>query len=237
MKMNEDLLSQLKNTYRVTENDLGEDAKLSAKGMTFRLRTFEAEGLGHVCLLSMSGMLGLMQMQTFVLSPETIDLPLLNMDRISVLTRKTQMVEFYRMLLSPEADNNSAEYQWIKNKDAELKDYESGAHWYDSLLAPYSYAKVSNGFSTKRFDRACSEYMREFIRRCRIEEPCDKEAKMEKTRAFAQQLIDEGGPAVSQFRKLFGDEVQNTAEALYNYGRTDAAERSFQKLPDHKLIE
>ena len=62
MKMNEDLLSQLKNTYRVTENDLGEDAKLSAKGMTFRLRTFEAEGLGHVCLLSMSGMLGVSSM-------------------------------------------------------------------------------------------------------------------------------------------------------------------------------
>ena len=218
MKMNEALLSQLKNTYRVVENDIGEDAKLSAKGMTFRLRTFEAEGLGHVCLLSMSGMLGLMQMQTFVLSPETIDLPLLNMDRVSVLSRKTQMVEFYRTLLTPESDDNFAEYMWIKNKDTDLKDYVSGEHWYDSLLAPYSYAKVSTGISIKRFDRTCSEYMREYIRRCRIEKPCSKEEKMEKTRAFAQQLIDEGGPAVSQYRKLFGDEVTSRIVLHHMYG-------------------
>ena len=218
MKMNEELLAQLKNTYRVTENDIGEDAKLSAKGMTFTLRTFEAENLGHVCLLSMSGMLGLMKMQTFVLSPETVDLPLLNMDRISVLLRKTQMVEFYRTLLSPEDENNTAEYQWIRNRDADLKAYESGAHWYDSLLAPYSYARVSSGFGAKRFDNTCSEYMREYIRRCRIENPCDKAAKMEKTRAFARQLIDEGGPAVSQFEKLFGHEVTERIVLHHMYG-------------------
>ena len=89
MKMNDALLSQLKNSFEITENDIGDDASLSAKGMHFTLRTYEVKDLGHLCLLDMKAMLGLMKMETAVLSAETADLPLFNLDRILVMNKHT----------------------------------------------------------------------------------------------------------------------------------------------------
>lgn len=217
MTMNEELLAQLKNTYRVTENDIGEDSLLKAKGMTFRLHTYEAENLGHVCTLSMSGMGGLMKMETFILCPAGIQMPLLNMDRISIGgLRNTQLVEFYRT--APEEDAMSdAEYLWIKNRDADLKDYVSAARWYADLLAPYSYAKTAVG-KKNRLSRTCREYMREYIRRTRIAEPCPAEVKTARTSEFAHRLVSEGGAAVDQFRQLFGEETTRRVVLHHMYG-------------------
>ena len=66
--MNEQFLEMLKKEYDVTESNIGNDANLSKSGMKFNIRSFEVKGLGHLCLMSMKAMLGLMKMETAVLS-------------------------------------------------------------------------------------------------------------------------------------------------------------------------
>lgn len=217
MKMNDALLSQLKNSFEITENNIGDDASLSAKGMHFTLRTYEVKDLGHLCLLDMKAMLGLMKMETAVLSAETADLPLFNLDRILVMNKHTQLIEFYDTLLGPQPAEAAAGYERIRNADARLADYESGEHWYDPILLPYSYMKTAKG-NLDRFDHACRSYMNEYICQAKAAPVCDKAEKQEKTFAFAKGLLDNGGPAVNQFRKLFGEETTERLVLHHMYG-------------------
>ena len=50
--------------YVIHKNDIGSDAEVSAKGMTFTIDSYEAENLGHLCVIGMNGMLGMMKMET-----------------------------------------------------------------------------------------------------------------------------------------------------------------------------
>ncbi|MCR5794564.1 MAG: hypothetical protein K6G61_04360 [Solobacterium sp.] len=217
MNMNDALLSKLKESFVVTENDTGKDASLSAKGMHFTLRTYEVKDLGHLCLLDMKAMFGLMKMETAVLSAETIDMPLFNLDRISVMKKHTQLIEFYDTLLEPQTAEAAACFERIRNADARLADYESGEHWYDSILLPYSYMKTSRG-ALNRFDMACRSFMGEYIRQTETAPVCVREEKQKKTFAFAKGLLDAGGPAVDLFRKLFGEETTERLVLHHMYG-------------------
>lgn len=217
MKMNEALLAQLQETFELTKNDIGNDSALSAKGMHFTLRTFEIKGIGHLCLMDMKAMAGIMKMETAVISAETIDMPLFNLDRILVMNRHTQLIEFYDTTLEPQAEEAREGFLRLSNTDPDLKNYDAGEHWYDSILMPYSYMKTAKG-NLVRFDTACRNYMSEYIRQAQNAPACNKEDKQKKTYAFAKGLLDAGGPAVNQFRKLFGEETAERIVLKHMYG-------------------
>lgn len=220
MKMNEQLITLLDYTFAMQENDIGEDADLSAKGMHFNIRSFDAPELGHVCTIKMKAMGGIMQMETLVISPEYKDVPLMNFDRVSVPFKNTQMIELYNVLVDDRDDLPPGYFKLLKNTDKDLPDYESGEHWYDDLLAPYSYAKTARG-NISRFDTICMNYMNEYLRQLKYAPECDRQARRDKTGEFARQLLDNGGPAVNQFRKLFGEETTERLILKHMYHAID----------------
>ncbi|MBR0450510.1 MAG: hypothetical protein IJI78_00840 [Oscillospiraceae bacterium] len=215
--MNEQFLEMLKKEYDVTESNIGNDANLSKSGMKFNIRSFEVKGLGHLCLMSMKAMLGLMKMETAVLSAETKDVPLFNIDSISAMGNKTQLVEFYDNQIAPLSEEAAACYMKIKESGPELESYVSGEHWYDPILYPFSYAKKKKG-NTEVFDDICRKYIAEYLEQLKTAPDCDPAEKKEKTAAFAQGLLDHGGPAVDQFRKLFGEDAAKRIILGHMYG-------------------
>ena len=58
---------------------------MKVKGMTFSINSYNAEGLGHVSTMCAKGFFGLMKMDTLIINPSEIDLPLLSYDRIHVM--------------------------------------------------------------------------------------------------------------------------------------------------------
>ena len=80
--MMDKLLNVLKSQFDLQEMQVGEYEKLKAKGMTFTIRQFYAEGLGNVSVMAAKGFFGLMQMDTFIVNPVEKDLPLFSYDRI-----------------------------------------------------------------------------------------------------------------------------------------------------------
>ena len=217
-KLGDMLLEQLSRTYSVVKTDVGQDAHLSKSGFAFDTEVYEIGDLGHLCFLRMKAMLGLMKMRTIVLAVKGKDVPLLNLDWVKVPGKETQMVELYDTQLHPCPEENLAAYQRLLERDAELQDYVSGgAHWYDGLLYPCSYHKTGKEVGD-RLARAAHDYAAEYLKQLAAASDCDAAAKMAKTREFAENLLNQGGPAVDQVTRLFGRETAERLILRHMYG-------------------
>ena len=209
---------QLSACFPLRQEDLGADAKLSKKGMTFVTEAYAVEGVGHLCVMRMKAMLGLMKMETVVLSVTEKDLPLFNLDWVGVMGGETQIAELYDVQLEPLSEEAQAAFRKIRDRDADLSDYSSGkAHWYDDILYPCSYAKTGKK-QTQRLNGAAKDYIACYLELLKAAPVCDGEAKKEKVRQFAENLFEKGGPAVDQFRKLFGDDAARRMILRHMYG-------------------
>ena len=76
------LLALIKEKYPLTELNVGDAARLKVNGMTFAVSAYSAEGLGHISVMRATGIFGLMRMDTLMITPRDIDLPLYSYDRI-----------------------------------------------------------------------------------------------------------------------------------------------------------
>ena len=212
------LRKELEKSCSVRQEEIGADARLEKKGMVFDTETYTVEGVGHLCVLRMRAMLGLMRMETVVLAPFQRDLPLLNLDWVRVPGKETQIVELYDTQLSPCPAETLDSFQRIRDRDGDLKDYVSaGKHWYDEILYPCSYHKTGKGVSGRLAD-AARDYIRCYVRQLETAPVCDAEAKKTKIRGFAETLAAQGGPAVDQVTKLFGRETAERLILRHMYG-------------------
>ncbi|MBQ6126303.1 MAG: hypothetical protein IJI77_04710 [Erysipelotrichaceae bacterium] len=214
--MNELLLDRLKKEYEVKQLDIGKDAVLSKKGMRFETAAYDVKGLGHLCTMSMKAMMGLMKMETAVLTAQEKDLPLFNLDRIVAMGKNTQLVEFYDSQIKPLSQEAYDGFMKIKETSEKFEDYVSGKRWYDSILYPFTYGQKSG--KEKAFDAVCERYIEEYLKQAKEAEKCDPAKKQEKISAFAEELVSQGGPAVDQFKKLFGEETARRIVLKHMYG-------------------
>ena len=197
----------LEKQYALKKEELGADARLSKKGMVFETEAYEIPDLGHFCILRMNAFLGLMKMETAVLSVTGKDVPLLNLDWVRAFGKETQIVELYDTQLEPYPEALLSEFDALRRRDDDLPAQEAkGAHWYDAILYPCSYHKAGKKL-TERLAAAARGYTETFLRQLADAPACGAEAKRAKNRAFAERLFAEGGPAVDQVTKLFGPET------------------------------
>lgn len=215
--MNDMVLKLLEKDFKLRHLNIGNDVHLSAKGMDFVINSYDIEGYGHLCTIAMKAMLGLMKMETAVICAENKDMPLFNMDRIDAMGKHTQIVEMYDNQIHYITEEFFDAFMEIKDKDHNVENYTSGSHWYDDILYPFSYAKTKKG-NCEVFDIACENYLKEYLKQAETARTCNVEDKKEKTRQFAQGLLDNGGPAVNQFRKLFGEETTRRIVLKHMYG-------------------
>lgn len=207
----------LSKQYELREIDIGADARLNKGMLHFSVQCFDIANVGHLCFLSMTGMLGLMKMETVVLACTEKDVPLLNLDYVLAMGKKTQIVELYDTLIASDANSIESGFEVIKEKDQDLPDYFGGGRAYSSPLMPCSYAKKTKAKET-RPDQSCQKLFDIFLKALEQAPACDRSLKAEKNRAFAQSLLDNGGPAVNQVRKLFGDEIAARLILNHMYG-------------------
>lgn len=210
-------LRQIRETFSYKENYIGEDRHLSHAGLNFALRSYEIEGVGHLCAMTLKAFWGLMTMETIVISPMEKDLPLFNMDRMTAFGTETMLIEFYDTQIEPLSQEIQMEFEDLLERDSEIKDTESEAHWYDELLYTFSYGKKGKGVS-KLFDRAQRDYLEKYLKLLGEAPACDREAKMARNREFAETLVSQNGPAVDTMRNHFGEETMRRVVLEHMYG-------------------
>ena len=211
------VLSELKKRYTVEAVNIGNDARLGKGMMRFAVERYEVQDVGNLCIVNMTAMLGLMTMETVVLACKTKDVPLINLDTVNAMGNKTQMVEFYDDRIEKGGTEMEEACKALKDADSGIPDYVSGEHWYSSILYPSSYAKKTKA-KDGRTDVTCRKYFDEYLAEIGRAPECDPAEKEEKIRAFAQTLLDKGGPAVDSMRKMVGEEITKRRVLEHMYG-------------------
>lgn len=205
--MTDKLLELIRERYPMESLDAGEYAVLKCSGMKFRIRSFQAEGLGHVSAMTASGFFGLMKMDTLIITPTAVDMPLYSYDRVLAMGNDTLIVEIYDTLLTS-ADLSALDA--AKEKCTDLPEHDLGSHWYDSIKLPQSLSKKGKKSYKQAFDRAVEGNLTAFLDCARTAVSCEAQLKREKASVYVEGLLSNGGPSTDVFKKGIGE--QKTAD-------------------------
>lgn len=207
--MTEQLLKKIAMRYTLTPLDVGEMSALRAGGMTFSVCAYAAEGLGHVSVMRAKGFFGLMKMDTLIIHPTRRDLPLYSYDRIFAAGNDTLIVELYDTTVVP--FDQSAMQAVAKDYD-DLSERDPGEHWYDSIKLSASLSKKGKKKQTPRVDALTLAHFDAYMD---ADAPAvtDESAKHEKTRAYVDGLLAQGGPSTDVFKRTLGED--KTKELFY----------------------
>lgn len=197
------MLQILEKAYPLKELSVGTYDRQKISGMTFLIRRFCADGLGYVSVMTASGFFGLMKMDTLIVTPTDVDMPLLSYDRVHAMGNDTLIFELYDTLLG-EADLTPLDN--IKEYAKALPDHDLGAHWYDSIKLEQSLCKRGKKSQTAAFDDATEKYFTAFLAAAKSALPGEPDAKREKTAVYVNGLLTHGGPSTDVFQKGIGRE-------------------------------
>ncbi|MBQ4283656.1 MAG: hypothetical protein IJB96_07010 [Lachnospira sp.] len=198
--MTNKLLTAIKNKYPVTELDIGDMKTLKANGMTFTINAYNAEGLGHVSVMRAKGFFGLMKMDTLIINPLNVDLPLYSYDRIFAMGNDTLIVELYDTLVGDYSAKAMAD---VKNRYKDLPERDPGEHWYDNIKLPESISTKGKKAHTPRFDELTVAHFDAYIK-SPASVVTDMAAKQAKASYYVNGLLTNGGPSTDVFKKALG---------------------------------
>lgn len=199
--MTNKILDILKTRFTLTPIDAGDMATLKASGMTFKVEAYLAEGLGHVSVMRAKGFFGLMKMDTLIINPTELDLPLYSYDRILAMGNDTLIVELYDTLVGNYSENGM---KAVKEEFASLPERDPGEHWYDSIKLPSSISKKGKKI-TSELDKMTLEHFRSYLSSSDIPVE-DTESKKKKAAVYVNGLLEKGGPSTDVFKKQLGIE-------------------------------
>ena len=203
--MIEKLLQVIGQKYPLTVMEVGEMKSLKANGMKFSIQAYKAEGLGHVSVMSAKGFFGLMQMDTLIVNPYDIDLPLYSYDRIFAMGNDTLIVELYDTL----ADVYSEEkMQAVKAEYEHLSERDPGEHWYDDIKLVSSISKKGKKAQSSEFDELTLRHFEAYLSDGGI--VTDSVKKQAKAAYYVNGLLEKGGPSTDVFKKALGEDVTAT---------------------------
>jgi len=200
--MTDKLLGALREKYTLTKLDAGEFASLKASGMKFSVEAYRAEGLGHVSVMRAKGFFGLMKMDTLMIVPTDIDLPLYSYDRIYAMGNDTLIVELYNTLIT---GTDLSALDGVKAKFAELPERDPGEHWYDSIKLAQSISKKGKKALENSFDAFAEEHFNAYLN-ANADQVTLTAEKKELSARYVDGLLSQGGPTTDVFKKELGQE-------------------------------
>lgn len=197
------MLDKVNQEFPLTEKSVGEFANIKAKGMKFRIKQYEAKGLGNVSVMEAKGFFGLMQMDTLIINPLKKDLPLLSYDRVMAMGNDTLIIELYDTFLEKQ---DFSELALWKEENKNLPEHDLGEHWYDSIKLPESVSKKGKKEYSNAFDKFTAIYFEKYLGNEAAKKTVnDVKAKTAKASIYVEGLLSNGGPSTDVFKKEFGE--------------------------------
>ena len=193
------ILDLIKEKYSLSPLNAGDMATLKASGMKFSVEAYKAEGLGHVSVMRAKGFFGLMKMDTLIINPTEIDLPLYSYDRILAMGNDTLIVELYDTVVGEYSD---AQLTKVKEKYASLPERDPGEHWYDSIKLASSISKKGKKI-TQELDQLTIEHFRAYLESSTAT-VTDGKSKKDMAAVYVNGLLEKGGPSTDVFKKELG---------------------------------
>ena len=204
-------LDTLKDYYSVTEVSAGDYETLRLYGiMTFRVKQYEVEGLGNLCVMTTN--MGLMQMATFVLTPYEKDMPMMSTDFMYMFGIRKGYVELYNLTEDVESESFQGVLSALRDTlddFSDLADCEPGSGWYDYLLTTDAY-KQGSAKQDDRFHELFRSSVETYAEASAAMEAMTPEARGVKLgiiRDYCDAMVEKGGISTTIFKKALGDDV------------------------------
>ncbi len=201
--MVDSLVTMIGQKHPLTRLDCGEFAKMRVNGMSFSVRAYKAAGLGHVSVMRAVGFFGLMKMDTLIINPTELDLPLYSYDHISAMGNETLIVELYDTLLGEYDESRMLEVK-ARKKYSALPERDPGEHWYDSIKLASSISKKGKKKHLPLIFSLTDQHFEAYIKSSGSP-VTDPAAKQKKASVYVEGLLTKGGPSTDVFKKGIGD--------------------------------
>ena len=204
--------------YPLTHKENREFEELKVKGLNFNIKGYEAKGLGHVGIMQAKGFWGLMKMETVIINPIDMDMPLFSYDRIYAMGNDTNLLELYDTQIEK---TELAEFDSLLEKSKKYPPKDLGEHWYDYLQLPQTITVKGKKDLTDEFDTLVEEYFETFLKISETAKKVeDKAAKCKKTCEYVDGLLNNGGASTDVFVKAIGKEKTTRLfhEVLFGVG-------------------
>lgn len=169
-------------------------------GMRFDISFYQNDDI-LISTIDMKAMLGLMRMDSIIITTPAKDLPVFSMDAIKVMGNKTFLADFYNTLVSQDERTSDTV---LATKFSHLPDFKRESRWYDSILLPNSIAKKNKNLYLEGMASTIFDYYMDWFNHANEVDP---EEKKQKTKEYVDNLLTKGGPSTEQFQKLFGNET------------------------------
>ncbi len=200
--MVEKMLNKIGKHFPLKEINVGEFATAKVSVMKFKVRSFDAVGLGRVSVLSGSALFGLMKMDTLIVNPFEKDMALFSYDRIYAMGNDTILLELYDTRINK--DTSLKELEQVVKKYKDIPEQPAQSKWYDYMRLPVSLKKKGNKKVTPRFNKLTEEYLNSVIKLIKNAPECDVDKKKKVASKYTEGLLSNGGPSTDQFVKAKG---------------------------------
>ena len=197
------ITSRFNKLYKLKELDAGDVGRIKVKPMSFVIRHYEVEDIGHFVIMQGKAMLGLMKMDTVILTPTKKDAPLFSYDRIKAMGNDTYIIELYDTLINKDLRNDYDALESVKGQLSSIDDHDLGSHWYDPLKLKASHAKKGKNCSDL-LDSGYESFFNAYLDKLKDAPDCDQTVKIAKTAEYVNGLFDNGGPATDAYVKAMG---------------------------------
>ncbi|MBR2281690.1 MAG: hypothetical protein IJ863_03600 [Spirochaetales bacterium] len=200
----ETFLDSIGNRFPMKELPAGEFSEAKVSIMRFRIRHWDAGLLGNVSYMCTDG---LMKMESLIINPTRIDMPLLSMDTILAMGRLSVYAEIYDTTVNG-FDQKGC--QAAKDSLSGYSEVQAKPHWYDGIKLPCSMAKkvrtTDSESMGKGLERFLEAYVSSAVTASEITDPTVLAEKTKRCNAYVDGLLANGGPSTDVFLKKYGKE-------------------------------
>ena len=197
--MIEKLLAEISQKYPLSQLDAGEFASIKIGGINFKIGSYRAKGFGSVSIMRAKALGGLIKMDTLIINPTGVDLPLYSYDRVYALGNDTLIIEMYDTMSD---EFNQDKLNRVKRKYIHLSERDPGEHWYDSIKLESSVSKKCKKKHTPELDLLTIDHLEAYLDSA--EGSADKDVKKKKAEYYVNGLLEKGGPSTDVFIRELG---------------------------------
>lgn len=195
------LLDLIGEKHEINQIDIGDLSTLRTSVMTFTIHAYKAIGLGHVSVMCAEDVLGLMEMDTLIVNPYEIDLPLFSYDRIYTPTDDTLIIELFDTMDGSYSEDH---LKSIKSEYLDIADRDQRSQWYDTIKLASSISKNGKSDQRSRIDELTLRFFNAYLSSASDGGSMSK--RLQKTRDYVEGLLRQGGPSTDVFIREFGNQ-------------------------------
>lgn len=204
-------LKTVKENYNLKKRPISEYSRIHKNFMDFCIDSYTISEIGNLSTVKMSGLFGMMKMETVILTPLYKDAPLFSYDLIQVMGKDTLLLELYDTQIKAV---DCKELEKVKAQYQKLSDHDLGTHWYDHLKLSASLSKRGKKMVSV-YKNLCRDYFQAYLKLLANCDFCDQKKKQALVKSYVDGLLNQGGPSTDQFKKMIGENA--TRELFSKY--------------------